>query len=259
MRRTPGVIFRLAAVATVAACLISVAPAGAEPTDPNYLPLPSWEAFVTQQYVDLNARPPTPTESSSWVTQLTEGTKVKGELILALRRGEENASKVDPVARLYRALLARTPDASGLKFWVNRRRAGTWTLTRMADHFAGSSEFKRKYGTLTNRQFVTRIYTDVMGRPGDTGGMNYWTGKLDRKEKSRGGVMVGFSESNEYKVKQLDNTDIAVSFTYLLGRAPTNAEVTNWNDRHDSGTSTVVLVTEILDSGMYANRINALS
>ena len=34
-------------------------------------------------------------------------------------------------------------------------------LLGMADQFAASSEFQRKYGMLTNREFVERIYRDV--------------------------------------------------------------------------------------------------
>ena len=114
--------------------------------------------------------------------------------------------------RVYRAFLGRAPDAGGLQFWIRRKRnvapAKTWTVTQIATEFTNSNEFKTKYGSLTNRQFVTQIYTDVLGRAADPSGVNYWTGKLDRKEKTKAQVVVGFSESNEYKTQAGENTDV---------------------------------------------------
>ncbi|MCU1368888.1 MAG: hypothetical protein JWO77_82 [Ilumatobacteraceae bacterium] len=225
------------------------------PPAPRYAPFASWAALVERQHRDVLGRPPTTAESSSWVTKLEAGTATRAQLVDSLRRSPENTSSVDPTARLYRAFLGRAPDAGGLEFWIGRRRAGTWTLTRMADSFASSSEFQRKYGTLTNRQFVTRIYTDVLGRTADPKGVDYWTGKLDRGERSRGGVMVGFSESSEYLRKQAQNTDVSVAYIFLLDRVPTAAETKAWVDRQLAGTAHTTLIEELLASREYAVRL----
>jgi hypothetical protein len=222
---------------------------------PPFGPFSSWNAVVTRQYTDLLGRAPTASELSTATAQLSGGSKTLGQIDDALRRGSENTTNVDPTARLYRAFLGRGPDAGGLKFWIGRRRAGTYSLTRMADSFAASNEFKTKYGSLSNRAFVTRIYTDVLGRTADTAGVNYWTGKLDRKERTRGGVMVGFSESNEYKRKQLENTDVSVAYILLMGRAPTTAEASAWVTAQKGGTTHAVLLQQLLDSDAYAARI----
>jgi hypothetical protein len=71
-------------------------------------------------------------------------------------------------------------------------------LNTMASKFAGSSEFKTKYGNLSNQAYVEAIYQNVFDREPDANGLAYWTNKLDTKQKTRGEVMVGFSESNEY-------------------------------------------------------------
>ena len=228
------------------------------PPAPRYSPFGSWTALVERQYRDVVGRPPTASESANWIAKLDAGTAKRAQLVDSLRRSAENTTNVDPTARLYRAFLGRAPDASGLRFWIGRRRAGTWSLTKMADSFASSSEFTRKYGTLTNRQFVTRIYTDVLGRTADTSGVNYWTGKLDRKERTRGGVMVGFSESSEYQRKQAQNTDASVAYIVLLGRAPSTAETTAWVSAELGGTPHTSLIEGLLASDGYANRIAGL-
>ncbi len=225
------------------------------PPAPAYSPFTSWTGFVDRQHRDVVGRAPTLAESSTWVADLDADRATRSQLVDALRRSAENTTNVDPTARLYRAFLGRAPDAGGLEFWIGRRRAGTWSLTRMADSFASSSEFTTKYGTLTNRQFVTRIYTDVLGRTADPSGVNYWTGKLDRKEKTRGGVMVGFSESSEYLRKQAQNTDVSVAYIFLLDRAPTAAEIKAWVDRQIAGTLHTTLIEELLASDGYAARV----
>jgi hypothetical protein len=225
------------------------------PPKPGYSPFTSWSAFVDRQHQDVLGRRPTASESSTWVADLQAGRKTRGQLVDALRRSAENTTNVDPTARLYRAFLGRAPDASGLRFWIGRRRAGTWSLTRMADSFAASTEFTNKYGTLTNRQFVTRIYTDVLGRAADTSGVNYWTGKLDRRERTRGSVMVGFSESSEYKRKQAENTDASVAFIFVLGRVPTATETSTWVGPERNAVPHATLLEELLGSGEYATRV----
>lgn len=225
------------------------------PPQAGYVPFASWAALVDRQHRDVIGRPPTATESSGWIAKLEAGSATRAQLVDSLRRSAENTTNVDPTARLYRAFLGRAPDASGLEFWIGRRRAGTWSLTRMADSFASSNEFKTKYGTLTNRQFVTRIYTDVLGRTADPSGVNYWTGKLDRKERTRGGVMVGFSESSEYLRKQAQNTDVSVAYIFLLDRVPNAAETKAWVDRQLAGVPHTTLLEEVLASSAYAARV----
>ncbi len=254
--------FKVAAKNAVGTGAQSAASAAVTPTGvavAPYAPFASWSALVTRQHVDLTTKAPTASALSTWVSQLSAGTKTKGDLDDSLRRGSENLANVDPVVRVYRAFLGRAPDAGGLQFWIKRKRnvapAKTWSVTQIATEFTNSNEFKAKYGSLTNRQFVTQIYTDVLGRAADQAGVNYWTGKLDRMEKTKAQVVVGFSESNEYKTKQAQNTDVAVAYIYLMGRAPTTAEAADWVTREKAGTSHAALLTELLDSGKYATHI----
>lgn len=101
------------------------------------------------------------------------------------------------IYRLYRAYFQREPDLGGFTYWRNKNAAGT-TLAKISETFARSSEFQTKYGKLTNGAFLNLIYKNVMGRPADSGGYNYWLGKLDRGTP-RGSVMLSFSDSTEYR------------------------------------------------------------
>ncbi|MCB0961471.1 MAG: DUF4214 domain-containing protein [Acidimicrobiales bacterium] len=190
-----------------------------------WLPWTSGTKAVDELFTWMAARPPTSAERTSWLAQLGAGTKTTADLIAFLREQADATTNVDPTVRLYSAYLTRIPDAGGLNFWLGRRRAG-WTLSRISSNFAASSEFIRRYGSMTNRKFVENIYANVLERSGDAAGITYWTGQLDARKKSRGQVMINFSESSEYKRKQAGNVSAAVVYLHVLGRAPTIAQRT---------------------------------
>jgi alpha-tubulin suppressor-like RCC1 family protein len=215
----------------------------------------SWGAFTDRLFVDLLGRKPTSGERAAWIAGLSAETAHTGELVAELRATPDHTTIVDPTVRLYRALLRRAPDAGGLRFWVDRRRTGSWSLHRMASAFSSSPEFQRRYGSLSNRAFVAQIYTDVLGRSPDPAGVAYWTAQLDAGKRTRGTVVVGFSESNEFKRKQRELTDVAVASSFLLGRAATVTETATWVARQQAGTSRAQLARELLGSEAYRLRI----
>ncbi len=103
----------------------------------------------------------------------------------------------DSVFRLYRAYFLRDPKPAEVAYWANRYSSGAALLGSISEFFARSSEFKNRYGALTNAQFVDLVYKNVLGRAADTGGRAHWIAQLDRGQ-SRGSVMIGFSESSEF-------------------------------------------------------------
>ena len=44
-----------------------------------------------------------------------------------------------------------------------------------------------------------KFYQNVLNRPGEAGGIDYWVGLLDNKQVSVADVLMGFSESAENK------------------------------------------------------------
>ena len=99
--------------------------------------------------------------------------------------------------RVYQAAFNRTPDLGGLGYWMSVMDGGA-SLKAVAGGFVGSAEFKAVYGVSpTNAQIVTRLYDNVLHRPGDTGGYNFWLGVLDRRDGTVADVLAEFSESAE--------------------------------------------------------------
>ena len=250
---------RVRIIVLAVACLVAgLFPLGrAEAAGGSPEPFGSWTAMVNSQYTDLTGVAPTAAQRSAAVSALTAGTLMPGQLLANLRSSDDNVKNVDPVTRLYRAFLLRIPDKGGLTFWINRRRTGTWTLTKIADSFATSTEFKTRYGSLSNRNFVKLIYDNVLERPYDSSGLDFWTRQLDQKRKTRGAVMANFSESNEYKNKQAAEVNVSVLHTFLLGRAPTKADFATAVAALEGGQSVAAYAAELYASTAYANRIAA--
>lgn len=148
---------------------------------------------------------------------------------------EFNADGPDgTVYRLYRAYFLRDPDASGFSYWLGVYRAG-YPLDAISGDFARSAEFVATYGALSNRQFLDRVYRNVMERQPDQSGYDYWLREMSAG-MSRGQVMIAFSDSKEFRAKTATTVppvpdtlepDDPNAFTIL--RYDQNNEPIRWN------------------------------
>ena len=101
------------------------------------------------------------------------------------------------------------------------------------------------------------LISQVLHRPGESSGVAFWTGQLNAHKKTRGQVMVGFSESNEYKVKTAEQVDVVDVFTGMLRRVPTGAENTLWVAALKDTSERTDLIASLLASAAYDTRIPA--
>lgn len=104
------------------------------------------------------------------------------------------------IVRLYVALLRRVPDEAGFRFWIEQRNGGQ-TLASVARSFQASSEFLDSNTDLTNAEFVTLLYNNVLERQPDQGGLDFWVGQLDAGTRSPEEVVLAFTESAEFKTQ----------------------------------------------------------
>jgi alpha-tubulin suppressor-like RCC1 family protein len=187
------------------------------------------QAFLQQVFPLVLGRQIDPGALSAYLAAMSGGrtrSQVFGDLIGS---AEYNNRQIEPAIRLYYAALARLPDYAGLQNWSNALRAGTLTLTGAADQFAASAEFISKYGSLDDTGFVQQLYRNVLGREADPAGLADWVGQLSRGA-SRGLVLVGFSESDEFKRNLASQVEIVRLYYLLSQRMPTATELQNWID-----------------------------
>jgi len=140
-------------------------------------------------------------------------------------------SSEEQEALLYEAALGREPDVAGLETWIgiynslpaSVKAAGVYASLAetaggfngsmsIADGFVNSAEFQAKYGALTDQEYVTQLYANVLHRAPDQSGLTTWMTALTPvgqsyvdssgvshagQGESRAYVLVGFAESQE--------------------------------------------------------------
>ena len=166
---------------------------------------------------------------SAFGTAMTAGTVTHGSLVETLLISTEFNLFVAPVSRLYLAALRRVPDAPGLDNWVNYVRAGN-SLQVMAEEFAASQEFINRYGAMTNQQYVAQLYVDVLGRQADPAGLADWTGQLDAGTATRGGILIGFSESQEAIHLFAPTVRTFLHYFTFLNATPAQSDLDYWKN-----------------------------
>ncbi|MCU1453410.1 MAG: hypothetical protein JWN46_1556 [Acidimicrobiales bacterium] len=229
--------------------------AGVSATSPMVLPpFTSLTAFVQRVYADCDGSLVPAVQLLAEVGALLAGAHPEAYPV-SLRRSTDGTTNVDPVARLYFAYFLRIPDKVGLTYWIGRKRGGT-PLNDASSAFAASPEFTKRYGPLTNLAFVQLVYTNVLGRAGDSSGVAFWTKQLDTRAQTRGQVMVGFSESGEYKRKKAQAVDVAVAWIDMLGASPDQTTFDTWTADLTSGAKQVEdLMASLLADPRYAARV----
>jgi hypothetical protein len=206
-----------------------------------------------QQYRDFLAREGDSDGVDHWASQVASNTTSRGAVIEQFLNSAEFGGVMAPVARLYFAYFLRIPDKNGLDFWVDFHRAGN-PMESISNYFAQSTEFAMTYGALDNAAFVDRVYRNVLGRAPDAGGLAYWRDQLDRNLRTRGQVMLAFSESLEYSALTANEIFVTMTYMGMLQRAPEEGGFAYWVDYMDRGNSGLALIDAFLGAAEYRSR-----
>ena len=117
------------------------------------------------------------------------------------------------VFRLYQAAYNRPAEAGGIGYWLWRMDNGT-SLDTVAHEFMNQPEFNMLYGSNpTNADFVTHLYSNVLHRPAEGAGYDYWMGVLNSNGASREQVLTFFSESPENQAQVIGSIENGMAYT----------------------------------------------
>ncbi len=119
---------------------------------------------------------------------------------------QQPMDSADLVYRLYAAAFGRTPDEGGFVYWSKRILAGDINAETLAQQFRLAAEFKAAYGSnLTDRDYVDKLYSNVLERTSDIGGLDFWTSHLTGGTYNRDQMMVVFAVSSENIANTVDD------------------------------------------------------
>ena len=218
-----------------------------------WAPFSSADEFVVQQYEDFLGRAPDATGRGYWTTVLERGEASPTALVEMFLASEEFGLRVKAVNRLYLATFGRDPNAAELDYWAAQMGAGA-SIEWIADYFAESPEFVSRYGDLGAAGYVDRLYQNVLGRPSDAGGRDFWVGQMAQGH-SRGDVLRQFAESAEFRQEHDPAILVRAIYLGLLERSPDDAGLDYWTGLVRRGVPVSGLITGFLDSGEYASRV----
>ncbi len=221
----------------------------------NYIFVSPW-LFAKQQYRDFFGREGDAAGVADWGGRIDAGTTSRPQMIEAFMNAPEYQNMVPPMIRLYSAFFLRIPDFPGLMYQVGELRAGA-PIGAIADNFSLSPEFTSRYGSLTDEQYVDLVYQNVLGRAPDPGGRQYYLERLADGRLTRGTMMVGFSESPEYRGLTDKRVMVIGVFAGMLRRVPTEPDVDYYVGQIDAGLTQLQFITNLTNAPEYRNRFLA--
>jgi len=181
----------------------------------------------------------------------------------------DSSGAAGQVWRLYHAAFGRAGEATGLGAWAEALEARATTLAGVAEGFAASAEFARRWGHLDDVSFVAGLYADVLGRAPDAAGLDGWAAQL-AKGTSRAEVLLGFSESAEYRASTNAATsrlwtvdpeamDALRCYVAILDRKPDVGGLASWTAARNAGLANGDMVDAFIGSPEFQARFGALS
>ena len=224
--------------------------------------------FVTRCYKVILNRAPDNNGLEDWTSQLATGKKNASEIIDGFISSNEYRARGygydQLIETLYNAMLGRASDAGGKAYWLNKMKAGS-SYREIINGFCGSTEFKKlcnQYGInpgsvkITGNEvkfasvniqkitaFVTRCYQVILGREPETDGLNFWVNHLASGNKTASEIIHGFITSNEYKNKNLSDSDVVETlYRAMLGRASDAGGKAYWLRKLDNGSTVTAII-----------------
>src|SRR5206468_12810832 len=112
-----------------------------------------------------------------------------------------------------------------------------------------------RYGaSLSDSQFVTRMYENILLRQPDSGGLSAWVGQLSSGTMTRAQVALGFLQSAEFAGLASTQNRVSISLLYfdMMRRQPDTGGFTGWLAALNSGATLRDVITAFLNSSEYA-------
>jgi hypothetical protein len=151
------------------------------------------DVFVCTAYENLLGRTPDSAGLTYWSNLLSSGLS-RSAVAGAIAGSTECRSNL--VSGYYETFLGRAPDYAGLTYWVAQLNAGATDQSVLAS-ILGSGQFYADSGG-TPGGFLTALYSKLLGRGPDSGGLTYWENQLS-SGLSRSAVAAAIAASTQYR------------------------------------------------------------
>jgi len=240
--------------------------------------------FVSRLYTEVLNRTPDEAGLNAWCDGLLDGTLTGAEVAKGFIMSNEFLGKdmehEEFVQIMYSAFFGREAAPKEVTDWVAYLNLG-YRKSFIFAGFANSNEFKAlcgNYGvnagevpvTVSEQQpglteeeyntwlFVERLYTEVLDRIPDMGGLSGWADYLQAGTYSGAEVAEGFIMSPEFQAKEITSEEyVTVMYSAFFGRGANPEEVAAWVELMDNGCSKRFVFSGFANSGEFETLCNS--
>jgi hypothetical protein len=147
------------------------------------------------------------------------------------------------ITSAYSKYLGRTPDASGMAYWINLMQNGL-SDEHLEAGFIGSVEYIANHGG-AGAGWVQGMYFNLLGRTPAPSEVQYWLSQL-ASGQSTADIAYGFAASQERESQR-----VQADYQQYLGRNASPTEVPYWVNVFLSGSSNEKVVAGFVSSQEY--------
>ncbi len=233
--------------------------------------------FVTRFYQLCLSREPDLQGLQGWTNYIQTGQKSAAEVahgfVFSTEFVNRKVSNNDFVTIMYRAFFNREPDPNGFNGWVEELNRGR-TRQQVFNGFINSAEFKNlctSFGigavtpatvtpitpTASNAQvaaFVIRFYETCLSRGPDAEGLASWVNALTSRRHSGADIANGFVNSQEFKNRNLGNTEfVNIMYQAFFGRPADATGFSGWVAELNAGRSRQYVLAGFVNSTEFKN------
>ena len=210
--------------------------------------------FVTRMYGQCLSREPDEAGLAGWTEQLMtaqmNGAQIAEVFVFSDEMLQKNLFDEEFVRVLYRAMLGREADEAGLAGWSTELANEYSTRSEVTKAFVESAEFTaicESYGILRGEyravgsieRFVSRFYTECLGRPADQAGHRGWVKQLQHGYVNGAQIAESFFFSEEFVNKKVsDEGYVETLYRTILGREADEAGLAGWAEQLQNGWMT---------------------
>ncbi len=228
----------------------------AEPTaEPTQEPESSVEAFVRRMYTVALGREADVSGVDYWtellISKESDGAAISAGFLLGEEFVGKNYTDSEYINVLYKTFFGREADEGGEAYWRSILDGGK-TRANVLAGFVNSNEFfnlcaeygisrgyLREDGSAINPgvyRFAERLYSTILERSGDKGGIEHWTVLLDTKACSPENAAMSFFWSEEYLAKQTTDAHyISALYRTFMDREADETGLSYWGSVLSSG------------------------
>lgn len=229
--------------------------------------------YVQRLYVNLLGRVPSDAEIGGWRRQLENGVTAASVAVSFIDSSEFRElplSNIDSVERIYRAILGRGADSSGMALWGNMLDNGVsckFILKAVveSDEFSNwcvNQHMNRGIVTLTEARDVnyniTKTIVDyykyLLDRSFDVNGLNNWCQNILYKDMDMATVVECFVNSSEFTDAGVSSGEyITRLYRGIMGREPDVEGKTKWEMAIENGMSNEYILKSFVDSQEFSD------